>query len=217
MTVRSIISVFPRLALVALSNTVVRAGLSNFTWNPAGTSPVLGSSRHGFGRIRPPLWKSLVTASVLALFWSLSGQHAQAGVFYQVENQATGYLFFIYDSPTFITTTTTVFPSQLTFLNPAGATTTSIVFIPDSTTHPGTSELDVLNPTSTIAEEFRYYPEGTFTQYGVTPGNEGSFGYPVSVLNVTDFADYTVPEPCTVTLFSASLIGLAGLRRRKTR
>jgi hypothetical protein len=56
-----------------------------------------------------------------------------------------GYLFFIYDSPNFITTTTTILRSQLTFLNPAGATTTSIIFIPDSTTYPETSELDVLN------------------------------------------------------------------------
>jgi len=138
-----------------------------------------------------------------------------ADVFYQVENRATGYLFFIYDSPSFITSTTTVLPSQLTFLNPAGATTTSIVFIPDSTTYAGTSELDVFNPTSTIAEEFRYYPAGSFTQYGVTPGDEHSFGYPVSVLNVTDYADYTVPvpEPSTVTLFGASLVALAGLTR----
>ena len=158
-------------------------------------------------------WKSLTAPLVFFLLWSVPGQQAKADVFYQVENTLTGYLFFIYDSPTFITTTTTVLPSQLTFLNPAGATTTSVVFIPDSTTYPGTSELDVLNPTSTIAAEFRYYPEGTFTQYGVTPGDENSFGYPVSVLNVTSYADYTVPvsEPSTVTLFAVSLIALVGL------
>ena len=163
-------------------------------------------------------WKSLVTALVASLLWSLSGQQAKADVFYQVENRATGYLFFIYDSPGFITSTTTILPSQLTFLNPAGATTTSIVFIPASTTYPGTSELDVFNPTPTIPEEFRYYPEGTFTEYGVTPGDKHSFGHPFSVLNVTDYADYTVPvpEPGTVTLFGASLVALVGLRRRTT-
>ena len=161
-------------------------------------------------------WKSLVTVLVLSLVWNLSVQQANADVFYQVENRASGYLFFIYHSPNFITTTTTVLPSQLTFLNPAGATTTSIVFIPDSTTYPGTSELDVLNPTPTIAEEFRYYPGGTFTQYGVTPGDEHSFGYPASVLNVTDYADYTVPtpEPSAATLFATSFMALVGLRRR---
>ncbi len=163
-------------------------------------------------------WKSLVTTLVAFLFLGLAAGHqAMADVFYQVENQATGYLFFIYDSPGFITTDTTVLPGQLTFLNPLGATTTSILFIPDSATHPGTSELDVLNPTPTIAEEFRYYPEGTFAQYGVTPGEQGSFGYPVSVLNVTDFADYTVPEPATIALLGASLAALAGLRRRRAR
>jgi hypothetical protein len=74
--------------------------------------------------------------------------------------------------------------------------------------------LDVFNPTSTIAEEFRYYPEGTFTQYGVTPGDEHSFGYPVSVLNVTAYADYTVQEPGAFGLFSVGLSAVFGLRSR---
>lgn len=157
--------------------------------------------------------KSLAAALVLSLVGCLSGQVAKADVFYQVENTKTGYLFFIYDSPGFITTETTVLPSQLTFLNPAGATTTSIVFIPDSTTYPGTSELDVLNPTSTITEEFRYYPEGTFTRYGLTRGDSHSYGYPVSALNVTDYPDYTVPvpEPTGAALFGTGFIAVFGL------
>ncbi len=163
-------------------------------------------------------WKYLVTTLAAALFWTVAGQQAKADVFYQVENLASGYLFFIYDSPDFITTDTTVLPSQLTYLNPLGATTTSIVFIPDSLTHPGTSELDIFNPTPTIAEQFRYYPEGTFTQFGLTPGDENSYGYPHSALRVTDFADYyTVPEPSTVALLGAALITLALRRRLRVR
>ena len=158
---------------------------------------------------------SWVTTLVLSLVGCLSGQFAKADVFYQIENTRTGYLFFVYDSPNFITTKTTVLPSQLTFLNPAGATTTSIVFIPDSTTYPGTSELDVLNPTSSIAEEFRYYPEGTFTRYGLIHGDSHSFGYPVSALNITDYADYTVPVPgpSSASLLATASIALLGLSR----
>ena len=161
-------------------------------------------------------WRSLTACLVVSALCSLSAQPARADVFYAVENQATGFLFFIYDSPSFITTPTTVPASQLLFLNPAGATTTGIVFTPSSTTHPGTSELDALTPTPTIAEEFRFYPQGTFTQFGVTPGDSNSFGYPVSVLNVTSYADYAVPEPNSLSVLAAGFLGMlvALLRRR---
>jgi hypothetical protein len=178
---------------------------------PEHVSLIASASTYPKGDLKM-LRTSQATTLALALAGCLSGQVAKADVFYQVENTKTGYLFFIYDSPSFITTKTTVLPSELTFLNPAGATTTSIVFIPDSTTHPGTSELDVLNPTSTITEEFRYYPEGTFTRYGLTHGDSYSFGYPVSALNVTDYPDYTVPvpEPTGASLLATGLIALLG-------
>jgi hypothetical protein len=105
--------------------------------------------------------------------------------------------------------------SQLLFLNPAGKTTTSVVFLPDSTLYPGKSEVDAFNSTPTIAEELRFYPADTFLHYGLTLGDENSFGYPVSALNVTNFPDFNVPilpvpEPSALALCITGLTALVG-------
>jgi len=146
-------------------------------------------------------------ASALGLSVALAS-HAHADVIYTVLNPANNFTLFVYDSPTFITTDTAVGVAQLAFANPLN-TITSVDFIPDSLTFPGTSEIDVNQ--SGAADQFRYYPLGTFTQFGVTKGDSNSFGFPNSELSVA------APEPSTIALLGASLFGLfglLGLRRR---
>ncbi len=147
-----------------------------------------------------------VFATALGILAALAPP-ARASVIYTVQNPAAPphpFILFVYDSPTFITTDTIVPVEDLTFANPAN-TITSVEFIPASSTHPGTSEIDVLQ--SGASDQFRYYPDGTFTQYGVTPGDSNSFGYPNSELSVA------APEPATIGLFATGLLAIAALRR----
>ena len=151
--------------------------------------------------------KSALLASALAFSLGIASG-AQAEVVYTVFNPANHFTLFVYDSPDFITTDTMVGVAQLAFANPLNSIT-SVDFIPDSSTFPGTSELDVLQ--SGAPEQSRYYPQGTFTQVGVTAGDSNSFGYPSSMLSVA------TPEPGTVGLLGVGLVGLFGLRRRGRR
>ncbi|SEF15075.1 outer membrane autotransporter barrel domain-containing protein [Rhizobiales bacterium GAS191] len=109
---------------------------------------------------------------------------AQAEVVYTVKNPPLNFTLFIYDSPTFITTDTVVAGADLAYAN-LPSTITSVHFIPSSSSlmHPGTSEVVIFGEPEGTA--FRYYPQGTFTQFGVTPGEMGSFGFPNSVLAVS--------------------------------
>ena len=126
--------------------------------------------------------KIALLASGLGLSAALASP-AQAEVVYTVKNPAVNFTLFIYDLPTFIRTDTTVAVAGLAFANPV-STITSVHFIPSSSSlmHPGTSELVVFGEPEGTA--FRYYPQGTFTQFGVTPGEMGSFGFPNSELVV---------------------------------
>jgi hypothetical protein len=142
---------------------------------------------------------------VLGLSIAMSSK-ADADVIYTVLNPAANFTLFIYDSPTFITTDTTVGVGQLAFANPLNSIT-GVDFIPSSATFPGTSEVDVIQ--AAAPEQFRYYPQGTFTQFGVTPGDSNSFGFPNSELSVA------APEPSSVALLAAGLLGLFGLRWKR--
>ena len=155
--------------------------------------------------------RTIAFASALAVATAMAPQ-AHAFVEYTSYNTARHFTLFVYDSPGFITTDTTVDVSHLVFANPLNAIT-AVEFIPSSTMFPGTSEVAVFQSSggpdqSFTGNQFRYYPEGTFTRYGVTPGDSNSFGYPYSELIVA------APEPSTVALLAASLVGLFCLRRR---
>ena len=131
---------------------------------------------------------------------------AEADVIYTVANPSANFTLFVYDSPVFITTDTTVGVAQLAFANPLNPIT-EVDFIPTSSTFPGTSEIDVIQ--AGAPEQFRYYPQGTFTHFGVTLGDSNSFGFPNSELSVA-----AAPEPSSIALLAVGLLGLFGLRHR---
>jgi hypothetical protein len=154
--------------------------------------------------------KITVLASALGLFVAMTPR-ANADVIYEVFNPAAPpfpFVLFVYDSPGFITTDTTVDAAQLAFINPLNAIT-NVDFIPDSTSvsNPGDAELDVFE-TNTPPEQIRYYPTGTFDEVGVTAGLPGSAGYPNSMLSVA------IPEPFSLGLLGVGAIGLLAYRYR---
>jgi hypothetical protein len=152
--------------------------------------------------------------------FAVEAPRAQAFVAYTVENPVQNFTLFTYDSPGFITTDTGVIPAGnlAYFAPPPGESITGVEFIPSSSdpAHLGLPEVDVFQsgggpPQSVNGDQFRWYPLGTFTQYGVTPGLSGSFGFPVSQLVVA------APEPSTIGLLGAGLFGLLALRRTRCR
>ncbi len=154
--------------------------------------------------------KTAALALALGMSAAIAPQ-ADAFVIYTSYNTARHFTLFIYDSPGFITTDTTVPVSDLAFANPLNAIT-SVEFNPASSTFPGTAEVDVFQSSggadqTFTGNQFRYYPTGTFTHYGVTPGDSNSFGFPNSELIVA------APEPSTIGLAGVGLLGLLAVRR----
>jgi hypothetical protein len=154
----------------------------------------------------------------LALGSSLVAPPAQAFVAYTVDNPVAHFTLFTYDSPSFITTDTTVPAAELAYFAPPPVEfITGVEFIPSSSdpAHLGLPEVVVFqnngmpNQTPT-GNQFRWYPLGTLTQYGATPGLSGSFGFPNSRLVVA------APEPSTIGLLSTPLLGLLALRRKSS-
>jgi hypothetical protein len=135
---------------------------------------------------------------------------AQAFVAYTANNPASHFTLFTYDSPDFITTDTVVPVADLAYFAPPPLNfISSVEFIPSSSdpAHLGLPEVDVFQYSggpdqSFTGNQFRWYPLGTFTQYGVTPGVAGSFGFPNSQLVVA------APEPGSLTLMAMGLAGL---------
>jgi hypothetical protein len=159
--------------------------------------------------------RCLLTAFALGAS-TVMAPHAQAFVVYTVDNPAKHFTLFTFDSPGFITTDTLVPVADLTyFAAPPANFISGVEFIPSSSdpAHLGLPEVDVFQysggpPQSFTGDQFRWYPDGTFGQYGVTPGLAGSFGFPASELVVA------APEPSTIGIVAAGLIGLLALRRR---
>jgi PEP-CTERM motif len=141
---------------------------------------------------------------------------ANADVIYKADNPARHFTLFVYDSPGFITTDTVVPVADLAYFAPPPLNfISSVEFIPSSSdlAHLGLPEVAVFQysggpPQSFTGDQFRWYPLGTFTHYGVTPGLAGSFGFPSSQLVVA------APEPSTMGLVAAGLLGVLALRRR---
>lgn len=155
--------------------------------------------------------KAALLVSVLGVMAAFAPR-ANATVLYEVFNPAAPpfpFVLFVYDSPGFITTDTTVSAAQLAFINPKNAIT-SVDFIPDSTSMPGDAELDVFE-TNAPTEQIRYYPAGTFDQVGVTAGLPGSTGYPHSMLRVA------IPEPFSLGLLGLGALGVFAHRHRARR
>jgi hypothetical protein len=100
---------------------------------------------------------------------------ADADVVYTVLNPANNFTLFVYDSATFITTDTMVGVAQLAFANPLNPIT-GVDFIPSSSTFPGTSEVDLLQVGA--PDQFRYYPQGTFTHLVSPRGTATVLAFP---------------------------------------
>jgi hypothetical protein len=166
-------------------------------------------------------------AAILALALGIGAAvapQAQAYVIYKLDNPARNFTLLIYHSPGFITTDTVVPVADLFYFAPPPLNfISSVEFIPSSSnaSHPGLPEVDVFQysggpPQSFTGNQYRWYPEGTFTHYGVTKGIDGpgldqSFGFPNSQLVVA------APEPSTIGSVTAGLFGLLAWWRRSAR
>jgi hypothetical protein len=162
--------------------------------------------------------------ALVSLIFSLP---ANAFVSYTVENPAVNFVLFTYDSPTFITGDIIVPVSDLAyFAAPPLNFITQVEFIVSSTDNSnflGQPEIIVDQssggaPQTPTGTELRWFPDGTFTQYGVTRGlgtgcscAADSFGYPNSELVVA------VPEPPTIGMCAPGVLGLVALRRLRRR
>ena len=146
-------------------------------------------------------------ASAIGLAATASPAHAF--VVYSMTNPSANFVFFSYDLPGFITTNTVVPAADLAFnntLHPA----TSVDFIMSSLSDPGFADVQItIEPfpgVPTVQDKF--VPAVDLAQYGTYQAAPGSFGYPNS------FVEVAAPEPTSLALLGAGLLGLVGLRRR---
>ena len=125
---------------------------------------------------------------------------------------SANFVFFIYDSPQFITTDTLVPGSSLAFNNSVHPAT-SVDFIISSPLDPGYADVQItIDPSPgvpTIQDKFVLAAD--LAQYGTYQFAAGSFGYPNSFLLVA------APEPSSIVLLSVALLGFVGLGWRSCR
>jgi PEP-CTERM motif len=125
-------------------------------------------------------------------------------VTYSLFNPMPQFTVIIGGWPSGLITSDTTFSGWELVPNPEAIT--SVDFIIASQSMPGDSELDVFFASS--PEQVSWLPEGEFAEDGAHRFVAGSFGYPNSYLLVA------APEPSTMALVVAGLVGLLGLHRR---
>jgi hypothetical protein len=130
-----------------------------------------------------------------------------AWVTYTVFNPMQQFTLIVGGWPSGLITSDTTFSGWELAVNPEAIT--SVDFIISSPSMPGDSELDVFFASS--PEQVSWLPDGEFAKDGAHQFVAGSFGYPNSYLLVA------VPEPSTMALLVAGLVGLLGLHRRDHR
>lgn len=155
---------------------------------------------------RMALLASALTA--MALIPTLAG----ATVIYSVTNPSANFVFFVYESPTFITSDTLVTAAELTFNNTIHPAKT-VEFIIASPLEPGYADvqitIDPSPPTPTVQDKFVLAEDLTIPgHYQAAPG---SVGYP------NTYVDVAVPEPASLFVFGIGVLGLAGVRRARSR
>jgi hypothetical protein len=135
---------------------------------------------------------------------------AWADVIYSVTNPSADFVFFKYDSPTFITTDTLVPASALSFNNTIHPATL-VDFIIASPLDPGFADVQItINPVPGVpAVQDKFIPAVDLARYGMFQAAPGSFGYPNS------FVEVAAPEPTSIAILGAGLVGLLGLCIRR--
>jgi hypothetical protein len=173
------------------------------------------------------MFSAFRNTAIGAVALALVSLPAHAFVSYTVENPTVNFVLFTYDSPTFITSDITVPVSSLAYFAPPPLNfITQVEFIVSSTDNSkflGQPEIIVDQssggpPQTFTGTELRWFPDGTFTQYGVTKGlgtgcgcATDSFGYPNSELVVA------APEPSAIRTFGAGVLGLIALGKLRRR
>ena len=123
--------------------------------------------------------RSLAFKAALGLALALAtASPARAFVVYSVENPSANFVFFTYDSPTFITTDTLVPGSALTFNNTVHPATSVDVII-SSPLKPGFADVQItINPVPGVpAVQDKFVPAIDLTQYGTWQAAAGSYGF----------------------------------------
>ena len=155
--------------------------------------------------------RSLAFKAALGLALALAtASPARAFVVYSVENPSANFVFFTYDSPTFITTDTLVPGSALTFNNTVHPAT-SVDFIISSPLDPGFADVQItINPVPGVPTvQDKFVLASQLTEYGTWQVAPGSWFYPNS------FVQVAAAEPASLTLLAMGLAGLGMVLRTR--